>query len=64
VGDVSESGAGAESTGVGHERAFLRSVPEVNQSETELETWGLRVGLDPRVVDGKFVNRGVAVVVS
>jgi hypothetical protein len=56
------SGSGVED--VDHERAFLRSVPDSDQTESNLETWGLRAKLDPRVVDGKVVNRGVVVVVS
>jgi hypothetical protein len=60
VGGVAES----EVEDGDHERAFLRTVSDGSQTESNLETWGIRAELDPRVVDGKVVNRGVIVVVS
>ncbi|KAG8743104.1 hypothetical protein FRC10_000404 [Ceratobasidium sp. 414] len=57
AGNVRQSGPGAK-----HERAFLRSVSEETQSISNLESWGLRADVDPRVVQGKFVNHGVVVV--
>ncbi|KAG9128428.1 hypothetical protein FRC07_012536 [Ceratobasidium sp. 392] len=48
--------------GVDHERAFLRSVDGEAQAISNLESWGLRANVDPRLIDGKLVNRGVVIV--
>ncbi|KAG8705183.1 hypothetical protein FRC08_001785 [Ceratobasidium sp. 394] len=57
AGEVAETEPRVE-----HERAFQRSLSLGAQSISELESWGLRAGVDPRVVDRKIVNHGVVVV--